>query len=146
MDDIDKCKRQDDMGEVQPAPLYKYTILAADSIRILELCREDESGEVACRLDFFNLTSVPVHEAVSYIWGNPSMKVEFHCDSKIIHVISSLKAALGHLQPQSGIRRLWADAICLYFDRYRMEYYYNLRRQFSPPKSISVFRPEQALL
>ncbi|KAF8860428.1 hypothetical protein BDZ45DRAFT_574182, partial [Acephala macrosclerotiorum] len=82
-----------------------------ESIGILELYPEDESGEVACRLNILNLMSVPVCKAISYVWGDPLVKVDVHCDGKIIHVTPSLKVALKHLRPRSVVRRLWADAI-----------------------------------
>jgi Heterokaryon incompatibility protein (HET) len=93
---------------------YKYEPLKAErDIRLIVLAPgSDDDDEVSCNLVHASLDRPPDYEAVSYVWGDPSIKKEIRCGKGKASVTLNLCSALRHLRQPHGYRTLWADAIC----------------------------------
>ncbi|KAM0136390.1 hypothetical protein ACHAP3_004620 [Botrytis cinerea] len=53
------------------------------------------------------------YEALSYCWGDASVKVPIIVNGKMFPVTTNLFAALRKLRKTDSIRRIWIDAICI---------------------------------
>jgi Heterokaryon incompatibility protein (HET) len=95
------------------AMAYQYTSLSTShSIRLMEL-HSSQLGDVTINLVAAEIDSAPPYEAISYVWGDPNIKVSITCEGRSIKVTPNLKDALIHMRPESGTRTLWADAACI---------------------------------
>jgi hypothetical protein len=70
---------------------------------------------------------MPFLEALSYVWGDSGITTPIRICNQPFEVTHNLYLALHYLQLNDSSRRLWIDAICLYFDQHRTEYLRNLR-------------------
>ena len=66
------------------------------------------------------------YTAISYIWGSPEDTKTITINGMPVAVGKNLAAALDCLR-SSLVDKVWIDALCIYFDRYRAEYLRNLR-------------------
>jgi hypothetical protein len=73
---------------------------------------DDDFDELSCSLVHASLDRPPSYEAISYVWGDPSMKREIRCGEARACVTLNLFSALRHLRYPYSPRTLWADAIC----------------------------------
>ena len=55
----------------------------------------------------------PFYEAISYVWGDATMKEIIICDGKPLQITSSLANALRKVRFPKRHRILWADGICI---------------------------------
>ena len=55
----------------------------------------------------------PSYEAVSYVWGNPTITSEIVCNGQPLTVTANLAKLLDRMRLASQPRMLWADAICI---------------------------------
>jgi len=53
------------------------------------------------------------YEALSYCWGDTTIKTPIICNGARLDVTQSLKVALQHLRNEKEVRVLWIDAICI---------------------------------
>jgi hypothetical protein len=53
------------------------------------------------------------YEALSYVWGSPSMSDSLRCDGKSINITLNLRDALRRLRLADRHRALWVDQICI---------------------------------
>lgn len=97
-----------------PAPeTYKYEPLNGQrDIRLLYLAPGSGEDEVSCDLFHVSLDRLPNYEAISYVWGDPSIKKEIRCGEGKVSVTLNLYSALRHLRYANGYHTLWADALC----------------------------------
>jgi hypothetical protein len=103
----------DGQSVVSSGDAYDYAELpTSNSIRLMELHSSRSEG-VTINLTIVDLDSAPPYEAISYVWGDPSVQVNLTCGGKSLKVTPNLRAALHHLRPQNGTRMLWADATCI---------------------------------
>jgi hypothetical protein len=56
------------------------------------------------------------YDAISYVWGDPSLTVPILLDGIEYPVTVNLELALRYFRLESNSRVLWADAICIYVD------------------------------
>ncbi|KAF7670641.1 hypothetical protein GT037_011220 [Alternaria burnsii] len=83
-------------------------------IRILELLPGSFADPLQCRLRVAAIENNPAYDALSYMWGDPSLpKTSIYLDDEIFPVTQSLENALRHMRLQDSIRYLWADAVCI---------------------------------
>ncbi|KAH7061663.1 heterokaryon incompatibility protein-domain-containing protein [Paraphoma chrysanthemicola] len=122
------------------ASVYQARLLGRN-IRILELSPKASNGELQCRLIETPLDDVPPYQALSYVWGDPTIREPIWCNGQRMDVTTNLANALRRLRPlQSEIglkyanddatnprcgdddsatsshastRWVWADAICI---------------------------------
>ncbi|KAF6783585.1 het domain-containing protein, partial [Colletotrichum musicola] len=83
-------------------------------IRLLVLlpCQRRESP-IECRLETVDLSANPNFEALSYVWGDPSTRVDITVNKQVLNVTASLGTALRHLRHGTDPRALWVDAVCI---------------------------------
>ncbi|KAK0624333.1 hypothetical protein B0T14DRAFT_583758 [Immersiella caudata] len=120
----DCLHRQDHNYKPVPTPVYRYSRLADNSIRVLQLLHDpDKHAPVRCRLSHLPLLE-PRHggtsylfEALSYAWGpdvkDKSVLIQTDSGSTSLGVTTSLHEALLHLRDPFIDRFIWADAICI---------------------------------
>jgi hypothetical protein len=82
-------------------------------IRLAELLPGHHDDEISCRLIHVALEDNPQYEAVSYYWGDPTIRSTIRCDDDTLQVTTNLYAALRQLRSPFRPRKLWADTICI---------------------------------
>jgi hypothetical protein len=94
---------------------YRYQPLPGhDHFRVLELLPGKSTEIVRCRLHTEQFTHAEdKYAAISYVWGNPTDRVQIVCDDRIIEVTVNLADALSHIRDKAKSRLVWADAICI---------------------------------
>ncbi|KAN0122842.1 Heterokaryon incompatibility protein (HET) domain containing protein [Hyaloscypha variabilis] len=93
---------------------YRYEALPSQtSFRVLELLPGGEDSEIRYKLHFADWNKPPQYEALSYTWGDPSVKISTTCDGKILGITTNLHDGLRHLRRKDTSRVLWADAVCI---------------------------------
>jgi Heterokaryon incompatibility protein (HET) len=74
-----------------------YTALSAErsDIRLLRvLPAQDESSQVACEYSSISLLDNPVYNALSYLWGDPTVTTPILVNGEVFHTTTNLAAAL----------------------------------------------------
>lgn len=103
-------------GEVAARdPTIGYHPLPQDgaTIRILVLLPATSfDRSIRCQLAYERLSDVS-YEALSYVWGDPSITQNITVDDQKMPVTINLYEALKHLRSRSKPRILWVDAICI---------------------------------
>jgi hypothetical protein len=94
---------------------YQYHELDAnrDEIRLIALQPETPKGPIVVALRTESLLDNPSYEAISYAWGDESVKRPIRIDGVEVSVTANLESALRHMRLQGQTRMLWADAICI---------------------------------
>lgn len=88
-------------------------------IRVLELSPGSLDEPVCCRLYNTSLSSTPIYNALSYVWGDAASSNipgnVIMLDGDPFPVTTNLLSALRHLRPPAGGKpmRLWVDAVCI---------------------------------
>ncbi|KAI0400624.1 heterokaryon incompatibility protein-domain-containing protein [Xylaria palmicola] len=104
-------------------PLYK-NLPDSRSIRVLSLRQSSEdherpdmsirTGEVCCEMSVIALAASEQFDALSYVWGDPSVRdSSMICNGERIDITPNLWAALTHIWRNWPKKRLWVDAICI---------------------------------
>ncbi|KAF2460245.1 heterokaryon incompatibility protein-domain-containing protein, partial [Lineolata rhizophorae] len=94
---------------------YEYRQLANDDdIRLIVLFPKlDGSQEVRCMLLHFPLASVPLYEAISYAWGDPSKTQTIIVDGRPYATTTKVLEILRGMASPESSRLLWIDAVCI---------------------------------
>jgi hypothetical protein len=102
-----------------PASIYeplKYPV----SIRLLLLEPPTlaDPDMVKGRIEYTTLTHyeheiIEPYTALSYVWGDPSIKKTTFIDEVPVQVTSNLYDALRDIRDERRVMRLWADALCI---------------------------------
>lgn len=93
---------------------YKYTSLSGkDSIRLMTLQPGRKGDDLYCSLSEVSLQEAPEYEALSYVWGDPTMTESICCDGSQLYITDTLKVALQRLRLPNSPRVLWIDQICI---------------------------------
>ncbi|KAH6664292.1 heterokaryon incompatibility protein-domain-containing protein, partial [Halenospora varia] len=71
------------------------------------------SDEIVCHLKSANLEERPSYVALSYVWGDPSIKVLITCIGRQLTVRANLASALRRLREASNWGIFWVDALCI---------------------------------
>ncbi|CAH0058538.1 unnamed protein product [Clonostachys solani] len=82
-------------------------------IRLLDIAPGDGDEEICCSLSVVSLNSHPQFEALSYVWGDDSIKKDVTVDGSYHPVTVNLESALRDLRSPSKRRTMWVDAICI---------------------------------
>lgn len=126
---------------LSPAPYQYRPLIRGDDIfpEIRVLCIQPAKSQdepLKCKICHLRLRDVPrnligddepdfqghiknggiKYSALSYEWGKPMFDRMLHVEGSVIPITSNLDGALRKLRAY-GVRRLWVDAICTYFDR-----------------------------
>lgn len=104
-------------------PLYLPLDKTRQDIRLLEIIKDGSNEtQVECALHTVALTEDVCFTALSYVWGDPSMRQDILVNKEVVSVTRSLESSLRwaryHWQkkyPERGAHefRLWADAVCI---------------------------------
>jgi hypothetical protein len=103
---------------IEDVTLFKHTPLAritrtSQPFRLLEIKPSSEaSSQIECTLHHANLLTKPKFKALSYVWGDQSLKVPILLDSKRYDVTRNCYGALLRLR-ELGETIVWIDAICI---------------------------------
>ncbi|KAI3395887.1 hypothetical protein diail_672 [Diaporthe ilicicola] len=89
----------------EPLPLGRY-------IRYLLLEPGEPDDPIACKLHTARLDEAHF-EALSYVWGTPSMTERISCNETSIYVTVNLRDALVQARHRFEPRALWVDSICI---------------------------------
>jgi len=95
---------------------FEYTPIktTVDGIRLLILePAQDSTTLINCRLIQVTFAQKPKYEALSYTWGDETIRRKITIDGHDFTVAQNLFDALVHLQHRSEERVLWIDAICI---------------------------------
>lgn len=91
---------------------YIYEPLPAKSIRVLEL-REGVGNQPLIYELIIQAITGNSYEAISYAWGDSKRTGLILCNGKNIGITTSLISALSAFRLIHGVRRVWADAVCI---------------------------------
>jgi hypothetical protein len=96
---------------------YEPLSLAEGStqIRLIELLPGKSTDHLCCRIAYVNLSEGPRYEALSYCWGDPTIKrllIVENAESLEPNFKLSI-TALKHLRRVLTSRVLWVDAVCI---------------------------------
>jgi Heterokaryon incompatibility protein (HET) len=80
-----------------------------DDIRVLDLLPGSGSEEIKCQLRIVSLESPGEYETLSYIWGNPEVKVSIKADGHDHLVTPNLRDALEQIRHATQPRTLWIE-------------------------------------
>ena len=95
--------------------MYRYRELrAAHSIRLLRFLRDSGDEDIRCTIKEYDVVSDSIpYIALSYVWGDATIRHPIFLDGKIAHVTSNLREALAHLGNAFPHSSFWIDAICI---------------------------------
>ncbi|KAI6083982.1 HET-domain-containing protein [Hypoxylon rubiginosum] len=95
--------------------MVQYSPLDPDrsEIRLLVLQRSRLSDPVRCTLRTVSLDTPPYFEALSYVWGDMSVKKPITVDGEEFQVTVNLESALRALRRPFRQHTLWVDAVCI---------------------------------
>ena len=71
------------------------------------------SDPLHCELEHARLDQHPQYEALSYVWGDPTVKEPIYLGKIQFSITQNLHAALLRLRSEQKGLRLWIDAICI---------------------------------
>lgn len=105
--------------------IYKPLDKARSEIRLLQISDNGHGSKPCCNLTTVSLLDKPRFAALSYVWGDASVKEDIILNGKSVLVTASLASALKGVrdrlyrptilfpdrQPDSF--RLWADTVCI---------------------------------
>ncbi|KAF1965285.1 HET-domain-containing protein, partial [Bimuria novae-zelandiae CBS 107.79] len=85
------------------------------NIRLLRLIpNKNKTAIIKCQLFNYFLEldkSTHLYDALSYVWGNPNETLPIFIDGHVLHITTSLHAALLRLRDHSFERIIWVDAV-----------------------------------
>lgn len=95
--------------------VYSNSLVGSQwGIRLLILLPcEHREAPIECRLETVDLSANTKFEALSYVWGDPSIRVDIIVNKHVLNVTANLGTALRHLRHKKYPRALWVDAVCI---------------------------------
>ena len=90
-----------------------YQPLQQGEIRIVTLAPGKWNHRLECTLKTVSLDDNLSHEALSYVWGDASIKKPIFLQKHRFQVTQSLESALRHLRHENSERTMWIDALCI---------------------------------
>ncbi|XWW99289.1 hypothetical protein V2A60_007298 [Cordyceps javanica] len=102
-------------------PLYSPLDRTKSEIRLLTI--ENDAGQpISCRLETVSFSQAPPYTALSYVWGDETVKRKILLDGKEVPVTTNLAAALRYVKGHwsnfypgrdATTFRIWIDALCI---------------------------------
>jgi hypothetical protein len=95
--------------------MYQYSPLSqsSDEIRLLQLPPGSFYEDVRCKLEHVELVDSLQFTALSYTWGDPTIRKKILIDSHVHDVTINLYDALQHMRDPNESRTFWIDALCI---------------------------------
>jgi hypothetical protein len=98
------------------SPLY-FDLQDSNEIRLLYLQPKSSGEKITCMIKHVKFDDQsqhrPLYEALSYVWGPPTILKPMLVNENTVNVRENLWLALYHLRLESDIRVLWIDALCI---------------------------------
>ena len=95
-----------------PQQLYQHERLPSlNSIRVVELLPGQGNTPISCQFHVIDFSESFEYEAISYAWGDPSVKMPVACHGKRLEVTQNLRGGFAHFRLEEQSRYLWADAL-----------------------------------
>jgi hypothetical protein len=93
---------------------YHYTPLdpKTSEIRLVTLAPGEWDDPIRCTIQHVFLDDNPTYDALSYVWGDASVKREIELENTVFLSTANLYVALQYLR-QDTPRVLWVDALCI---------------------------------
>ena len=86
----------------------------AREFRLLKLLPYSSfEDDVCCEIFHSSLDDHPPYEALSYVWGDPSITGQIQCNGAACSVTANSAIALRYLRLRDRERIIWVDAICI---------------------------------
>lgn len=94
---------------------YRYRELrGVHSIRLLRFLPGSNDRDIRCTVDEYDTDSESTaYVALSYVWGDATIRYPISIDGEIAYITSNLRQALAHLADAFSQRSFWIDAICI---------------------------------
>ncbi|KAI8932350.1 hypothetical protein NX059_010543 [Plenodomus lindquistii] len=86
---------------------------ARSQIRVLTLHPGTGDEQPSCTLKLFGLDALPSYDAISYTWGDATVKRPIQIDGKRFEVLGNAYDAVIELRYPESDRLIWIDAICI---------------------------------
>ncbi|KAK3387871.1 heterokaryon incompatibility protein-domain-containing protein [Podospora didyma] len=88
--------------------------LAQNQIRLLTIHpAEDSNSEVKCNLQLVSLDDGPLYNALSYVWGDPTLSSHITVDGERFRIPENLSVALRQIRNNCEPVVFWIDALCI---------------------------------
>ncbi|KAK9417241.1 putative Heterokaryon incompatibility domain-containing protein [Seiridium unicorne] len=94
-------------------PIYAPLVSSQTQIRTIILHSGQFNEDIQCSFHIVSLDGNLEYEALSYVWGDPTITQPVIVDGNEMQVTTNLEAALRHLRSDQKPRTLWVDAICI---------------------------------
>lgn len=95
-----------------PEEQYKYEeLLTETSFRVCELLPGKSGDPISCLLHVGEWDKPREYEAISYAWGDSTVRAPVNVHGKVVEVTKNLHRGLRHLRLQDESRFLWADVL-----------------------------------
>ena len=95
--------------------MFHPPLLSRDSLRLLDILPAATNAPIETVLVSVTLRSTAplVYDALSYVWGPASDRVDIQCNGQTVSITQSLAEALLHLRSDTDKRTLWIDQLCI---------------------------------
>jgi hypothetical protein len=95
--------------------MYQYSPLeeSKGEIRLLDLYSGDSDDDINCSIRHVTLASTPEYTALSYTWGDLTIRKAILVGGQTLEVTVNLFDALCHLRSSQKTRTFWVDAVCI---------------------------------
>lgn len=96
------------------SPAYTHISLERDErqIRLIRL-HAGSGSPIRCTSFVESLNNISPYQALSYAWGDPSVRINIVLDEQAFGITQNLFSALKSLQDPQQDRTLWIDALCI---------------------------------
>ena len=92
---------------------YEHLPLDGSQVRLVTILPGGELEALRCTVRNFIQTNDLQYEALSYVWGDPTITSPILLNEHEFEVTTNLEAALRNLRYEDKERLLWIDAICI---------------------------------
>ncbi|KPM42000.1 hypothetical protein AK830_g4586 [Neonectria ditissima] len=93
---------------------YQYTAIPQGRwFRLLKIHPGQFGDGITCELFDAELDKAPPYTALSYVWGDPAAREPITCAGQDCNITHSLYEGLRRIRGETGIKTVWADAICI---------------------------------
>jgi hypothetical protein len=94
---------------------YQHTRLnATKPIRLLKLLKGTQDEPIKVQFTAAYLRPTPSdYIAISYAWGDPTLKHEIECEGRTLGVTEHVQVRLRHLRDPEENKVHWIDALCI---------------------------------
>ena len=82
-------------------------------IRLLSVNQAEESNDIACTLQTFDVSSAPSYQALSYAWGSPDRKHGIRINGSEIRISENLFEFLQVYRKRDDRGLIWIDQLCI---------------------------------